>query len=99
MPWLDGHAKQDHKFKTAVLVKLSRIEATLTELMGCQLAQYWPNGKATDKQRHEYLKEVQNRLSIASHELGLKMVRYIYEESPETDLPRDKRRKWTGWEI
>lgn len=99
VPWLDDHAKQDQKFKTAVVVKLSKIEAMLTELMGCQLAQYWPDGKVTEKQRHEYIKEVQNRISIGSKETGLKMVRFIYEESSEIDPPRDRRRKWSGWEI
>ncbi len=99
VPWLDGHAKQDLKFKTAVVVKLSRIEAILTELIGCQLAQYWPDGKVTKEQRHDYIKEVQDRVSIASHTIGMKTTRYIYEESSETDLPRDRRRKWSGWEI
>ena len=99
VPWLAENEKAQRKFRAAVLVNLSKIEATLTQVLGCQLAQYWPEGKVTDAQRAKYIKDVEEWVSSDTEQLGLKMVRYIYGPSDEAVVPRDRRRKWHGWEI
>jgi hypothetical protein len=72
----------------------------LTQILGCQLADYSADGKVTEQKRNGYIKEVQDRISTESNELGLQMVRYIYGESGESESPRkDRKRKWSGWEI
>ena len=97
--WLDANEKQEKKFRTASLIRLSKIETMLNEVLACQLAQLWPEGKLPKEKRDGNVQEVEDRISISSNDLGLKMVRYIYGESIELPLPRDERRKWTGWEI
>ena len=87
------------RFRNAVLIRLSSIETVLTEVQGAQLVQFWDPGHYTDEQRTKYVKEVEERMSKASQDLGLKMIRYIYEESEVPDALRDRRRKWSDWEI
>ncbi len=99
VPWLDANEKGQRKFRTAVLIRLAKIETMLTEVQGCQLAQCWPPGRVTEEQRKNYLQELEERVSNASERLGLKMVRYIYGESGEANIPHDRRRKWSNWEI
>jgi hypothetical protein len=97
--WLDANEKTQRKFRAAVLIRLSKIETMLTEVQGCQLVQYWPPGRVSDEQRDKYLQEVEERLSVASNQLGLKMVRYIYGETEMPEIRHDRRRKWWCWEI
>jgi hypothetical protein len=95
-----GNEEVQRKFRTAVLIRLAKIETMLTEVQGAQLADFWsPGTRISDEQRDKYLKEVEERVSRNSEQLGLKMVRYIYGESEELGVPHDRRRKWSGWEI
>ena len=87
------------KFRTAVLIRLSKIETMLTEVQVCQLAEFWPQGKVTDEQRAKYIQEAEERGSSGSKQLLLKMVRYVYGPSEEAFVPHDGRRKWSGWQI
>lgn len=92
--------KRQQRFRTCVLIRLSRIETMLTEVQGCQLAQYWPDhAPMTDELRAKYLQEVEDRIESASEKLGVKMVRYIHEEPQPREKAFDRRRKWWGWEI
>ena len=92
---------KQQRFRTCVLIRLSRIETMVTEVQGCQLAQYWPDDHArmTDELRAKYLQEVQDRIESASEKLGLKMVRYMHEKPDVQEKQYDRRRKWWGWEI
>jgi hypothetical protein len=87
------------KFRNCVLIRLSKIETMLTDVLGCQLAQCWSEGKVSDEKRTQYVREVEERSAIASEQLGLKMIRYIYGETEVTEARHDRRRKWWGWEI
>jgi hypothetical protein len=92
--------KRQQRFRTCVLIRLSRIESMVTEVQGCQLAQCWPNhAPMTDELRTKYLQEVQDRIDSASEKLGVKMVRYIHQEPEAPEKSFDRRRKWWGWEI
>jgi phage gp36-like protein len=91
---------KQQRFRTCMLARLSSIEAMLTEVLGCQLAQYWPDQPPmTDELRNKYLQEVQAKIESASQTLGLKMVRFIHEEAATQERRFDRRRKWWGWEI
>jgi len=94
-----ANEEAQRKFRTAVLIRLSKIETMLTEVQGCQLAQCWPPGRVSDEQRDKYVQEVEERVSRTSEQLGLKMVRYIYGETEMPESRHDRRRKWWGWEI
>ena len=80
-------------------IRLSKIEAMLTEIQGAQLVDFWPPGKVTDQQRDTYVKEVEGRVSRSSEQIGIKMIRYIYGEDEVPEVRYDRRRKWWGWEI
>ena len=97
--WMDTEIKQQ-RFRTCVLIRLSKIEAMLNQSLGCQLAQYWPDrAPMTADLRNRYLQEVQDKIESESQTLGIKMVRFIHEEREKVEKPFDRRRKWCGWEI
>jgi hypothetical protein len=95
------------RFRTAVLVRLSRIETKLTDVQGAQLADFWAPGKVTDEQRARYIRQVEDRFVRSSEEMGSKMVKFVYGGTEaldeaineETAVKRKTRRKWSGWEI
>lgn len=98
--FLAANEKAQRKFRTAVLIRLAQIEAMLTQVQGCQLADYWPpTAKITDEQREQYLKEVESQTAASSEYLLSKMVRYIYGDDPVPEIRHDRRKKWHGWEI
>ena len=80
-----------------------RVYATVrlfaNEVQGCQVADYWPDGRISEEKRTQYIKEVEQRVAKASQESGTKSVRYVYtktNEAVEDCPPRDRRRKWHG---
>ena len=101
--WLDAKERMQRRFRNAVLIRLSSIETKLTEVQGCQLAQFsktWPMNTLKKEQLTEYFQGIDERISIASNQLGEKMVRYIYEPSEDEVMSRrGGRQKWHGWEI
>jgi hypothetical protein len=102
VPWLDANEKTQRKFRTAVLIRLAKIETMLTEVQGCQLAekaQTWPLKNLNEEQLDKYFQEVEERVSKGGEQLLQKMVRYIYGPSDEPAVPHGRRRKWHGWEI
>ncbi|MFZ0826692.1 MAG: hypothetical protein WAO02_04640 [Verrucomicrobiia bacterium] len=98
--WLAENEKRQEKYRTAVLIRLAQIESMLTQVQGCQLAEYWPpTARITDEQRDQYLKEVESRTAVSSEYLLSKMVRYIYGDDPIPEVRHDRRKKWHAWEI
>lgn len=89
----------ERKFRNAVLIKLSEIQTTVTHVHGAQLAEMCRKDRATEAQQETFFREVQERVSAASEQAGLKMIRYIYGETEAEVERHDKRRKWWGWEI
>ena len=74
----------------------------LTEVQGCQLAQYsktWPLKSLTDKEKANYFKELNERIVLRSETLGAASVKYIYGEDKAPEIRSDRRRSWWGWEI
>jgi hypothetical protein len=92
--------EKEQRFRTCVLVRLSRIEAMMTQALGCQLAQLWSDRTPmTADLRNKYMQDVQDKIESDSQALGLKMVHYIHQEHEKTQERHDRRRKWWGWEI
>jgi hypothetical protein len=97
--WVDVEEKQQ-RFRTCVLIRLSKIEAMLTQSLGCQLAQDWRDRPPmAEELRNNDLQEVQDKIESESQTLGLKMVRFIHEEHDKAEKAFDRRRRWWGWEI
>lgn len=97
--WLDENEKRQRKFMNCVLMRLAKAETMVTQIQGCQLADFWEPSKVTDDKRCEYLKDLQARMALDSEQMGLKMIRYIYGEDPAPEPRHDRRRRWWGWEI
>ena len=96
-----NHEEAQRKFRMAVLAFLSKIEVKLAEVQAAQLADFWRPERVTDEKRKVYLGELEERMSKASNELGLRMVKHIYgfEDEPVPGPRRGKRRHWSDWEI
>ena len=94
-----SNEKTQRKFRNAVLIRLATINAMLTHVQGAQLAESCRAPHVTDERRDAFLREVEEHVSQESLQLGLKMFRYVYDESEEIAVPRDRRRKWSDWEI
>lgn len=97
--WLSENEKRQRKFMDCVMVRLANTEVTLTEIQGCQLADYWQPGKVSDEKRAECLKELKAKMDLASEQIGVKMIRYIYGKDPAPERRHDRRRRWWDWEI
>ena len=48
-----ANEKTQRRFRTAVLIRLSKIETMLTEVQGAQLVQLWPPDRVYEHQRNE----------------------------------------------
>ena len=100
--WLDAHERTQNQFRIVVLARLAKLEARLTEMQGCQLADYWSDYHLGDEKQARYTKEVEERVAKATEQSLMESVKFIYAEHKEAaaeSAPRDRRRKWHGWEI
>lgn len=96
--WLVENDKVNRKFRNAVLIRLSRIEATVQAIHGLQIVmQRWSPGFEEKVQKQAEAAE--EFIARSSDELGLKMAKYIYGKEPASEPRRDRRRSWWGWEI
>jgi len=84
------------KFRTAVLIRLSKIETIVTMIHGAQIveAQGWRPGY--EEKINKHAEEAEEFISQKSNELGLAMVNYIYGESEAPGARRGARRKQSG---
>jgi hypothetical protein len=55
--------------------------------------------RANDELQQEFLREVEEQISTASERCGMKMIKYIYDDSESKPDHHDRRRRWWGWEI
>lgn len=102
VPWLDANEKAQRRFRSLVIRKLTRIEATVSLLFVGQEAQ-----KQMLLKDHSYdpakleaeAKVAEQFISDQSEAAGLDTIRYIYSEDPVPEHRHDRRRKWWGWEI
>ena len=91
--------KVQRRFRTAVLTRLARIETILGLVHVWQLADSQrPKQYFADK-LDEDARAAEEYVSEKSHELGLKMVRYIHTDAPEPEPRFNRRRKWSDWVI
>ncbi len=90
-----ANEKAQRRFRAAVMSRLAKIETMVAEALGAQFVQHWPPGKVSDEQRAKWVQEVEARISTASDEMGLKMVKYIYGEAEGPSGERKTRRKRT----
>ncbi len=98
--WLDGHEKQHTRFRMAMIQKMTRMETAVSLILVGQEAQRQssPPWFQRDKLEEE-MSRTEEFIAKQSEEAGMKMIRYIYGEKQAPEPRRDRRRKWSGWEI
>lgn len=68
------------RFRNAVLIRLSTIETTVKMIHGAQIAESHGSKPGFEEKIHRYAEEADEYISKRSHDLGLKMIEYIYGE-------------------
>ena len=92
-----ANEKAQRRFRTAMLVRVSTIETIVKMIHGAQIAQ--SHDRSNSEVMKEHAKDADEYISRVSHEMGLAMVSYIYDESSETEVRRGRKRQWSDWEI
>jgi hypothetical protein len=84
---------QDY-FRIAVLPSLSKIEVMVGMLLAAQTVEADYSKPVFVDKVNKYAEETQEYVSRHSKELGLKMVKYVYDHSElQTALPKTRRRR------
>jgi hypothetical protein len=87
--------RAQRRFRTAVLVSISKIQTTVQMVHGAQIAEAHEDSEGMLK----HAKDAEEKISDASSKLGLAMVNFIYGESGDPSLRRGRKRQWSDWEI
>ncbi|TAK99857.1 MAG: hypothetical protein EPO07_10500 [Verrucomicrobia bacterium] len=99
IPWLDAHEKIQQKFRYAMIYKLTRLDAAISMLLVGQQIRMQKRQEYFAEKLDEDAKAAEEFISEQSEAKALKLIRFIHSESPAPEVRRDRRRKWTGWEI
>ena len=87
-----ANEKAQRRFRTAVLIRLSRIETMVQMIHGAQIVEAYSSKPGCEEKVREHAKDAEKYISQHSNELGLKMVKYVYEEPGEPGARRSRRR-------
>jgi len=87
-----ANERAQRRFRTAVLIRLSRIETMVQMIHGAQIVETHHSKPYFDEKVTEHAKDAEEYVAHHSQELGLKMVKYVYDE-PEAPGARGKRRR------
>lgn len=71
----------------------------LRMIHGAQIVEGHGSNPGHEERVRDHAKAAEEYISQHGHELGLKMVKYIYGEEQAPSAPHDTRRKWSHWEI
>lgn len=84
------------RFRNTVLIRLSRIEQTVSMIHAVQIVELHKNRPCSEEKIDEHTKEAEEFISQKSHAMGMAMVNYIYGESKQpaaqTKVPRKRSR-------
>ncbi|HEV2392214.1 MAG TPA: hypothetical protein VG146_07600 [Verrucomicrobiae bacterium] len=87
------------KFRYAVLVRLSRIETIVHMIHGAQIVEAQGLRPGYEERAREAVGNAERYVSQHTHDLYMNMVSFIYGKEAEPVASRDRRQKWSGWEI
>jgi hypothetical protein len=87
-----ANERAQRRFRTAVLIRLSRIDTMLQMIHGAQIVEAHRSEPCFDDKINQHTKDAEDYISQHSKELGLKMVKYVYDE-PEAPGVRGKARR------
>jgi hypothetical protein len=75
-----ANERAQRRFRTAVLIRLSRIETIAQMVHGAQIVETHHSKPGFEEKVSEHAKDAEEFISQHSDELGLKMVKYVYDE-------------------
>lgn len=85
------------RFRTAMLIRVSRIETMVQMIHGAQIAETHDCIKSEAMVKH--IEAAEQFTSHASDKLSRAMLRFIYDELGATAPQRGRKRQWSDWEI
>jgi|SRR6266853_331213 len=88
-----ANERAQRRFRTAVLIRLSRIETMVQMIHGAQIVEAHHSEPCFEDKVSEHTKDAEEYISQHSNELGLKMVEYVYDEREAAGAQRNTRRK------
>jgi len=91
--------KAQRRFRCVVLNTLSKIQTAVNMIHGAQIVEAHGFKPGHEERVREHAKATEEYISQNGHNLGLKMVKYIYNEHQAPPARHDRRRKWSDWVI
>jgi hypothetical protein len=88
-----ANERAQRRFRTAVLIRLSRIESIVEMILGAQIAHGHKLQPGYEEKVHEQARGADAFISLKSKELFLAMVKHLHEETP----PSRKRGRVRTW--
>lgn len=92
-----ANEKAQRRFRTTVLISVSKIETVVQMIHGAQVAELHKYIDSDAMKKHT--KDAEAFISQKSSELGLAMVDYIYDQSGEPCQRRDQRQRCSDWRF
>jgi len=87
------------RFRAVVISRLARIETIVQMIHGAQIAETHISEPRADEKIDEHTRDAEGYIATHSEELGIKLVKFIYDEAQSPAGPHKSRRKWSDWEI
>ena len=97
-----ANEKAQQQFRIAVLTSLSKIEVMVSMIQGAQIVQANYRQPIYEDEVNKHAKAAQDYVTRRSQELGLKMVKFVYDDSePQSEQPKRgrKSRQSPSYEI
>jgi hypothetical protein len=88
-----ANEEAQRRFRTAVLIRLSRIETIVQMIHGAQIVDAHKSQCASDEKITNHAKDAEDYISQHAKELGQSMLNYIYGGPEAVDTEPKKRRK------
>lgn len=97
--WLAANENAQRKFRTAVLGNLAEIHCYLEMIHGAQIVEARGFKPGYEELIQEHAKNAEKFVHQTGEANLRQILSFIYREEPRPEAPRDRRRKWWGWEI
>ena len=88
-----ANEETQHRFRTAVLIRLSKIETMVSMIHGAQIVETNKPIARNEEKLNKHAEEADEFVSRKSNELGLAMAKFIYGQSEVPDAQRKARRR------
>jgi hypothetical protein len=88
-----ANERAQRRFRTALIVRLSRIETVLNLIHGAQIVESHYSQPNRDEHIRKHAQETEEYVSEHSKAMGMKMVRFVYDDSEILEEPQKRGRR------